>query len=246
MLLRLPATAVSPIFACLGIKGRFLFGAACKEARHSVLDTPAHWHNVHLDTLALSELVVQTTHARECAIGSLEACKHPMHAARRLTVSLDGPKASRARKGMFKWYHLLTILRSFLKGASYVQMTGDVRTTSLRDFLLLVVPCVMPVGKPRRLPQCVITANRFCVTRDDDNPSVGMSHKTALNLLEQGKFFDKYFAGLKLNTFGGADCFARSEAYEAEQYCKSLIGLLTLARDGESPRACNLTEQAIT
>ena len=214
-LLRLPATAVAAFFSCLGIKARFLLGAACKAARVSVLDTPRLWHTVHFDTATLSELQTQTTHVRKQAIGWLDTSHHPMHNVHRLYVYLH------ERRGMFKWHHHL-LLRPFLKVTSFVRITGCMQMTSPRDFLLFVVPSAMPAAMPRRLPHCAVTAQRFVVTRDDEDTSVGMSRATALSLLQQGKFFEAYFPGLQLSAFGRADWFARTPQHEAEQFCQRM------------------------
>ena len=220
-LLRLPATAVAAFFSCLGIKARFLLGAACKAARVSVLDTPRLWHTVHFDTATLSELQTQTTHARRQAIGWLDTSQHPMHNVCRLYVSLH------ERRGLLKWHHQL-LLRPFLNAASFVQITGCLQVTSPRDFLLFVVPNAMPAAMPRRLPHCAVTAQRFTVTRDDEDTSVGMSRATALSLLQQGKFFEAYFPGLQLSAFGRLDWFARTPQHEADQFCKRMKESLTL------------------
>jgi hypothetical protein len=223
-LLRLPGTAVAAVFEGLGIRARFLFGATSKAARIYVLDTPALWHSMHLDAPALSDLVAQTTHARKRDVSWLDPSQHPMRAVRRLSVSVVEPPPYLGHAYLFRWYHLLTLLRSFLKAAVYVQITGDVRTTRLRGLLLFIIPSALPAGLARRLPAFAIAAKRFSVTRDDEGPGIGMPRKQALQLIEQGKFCR-------------ADAFSKSPGDDLEQFCRRMRDALQPVQPVQAKRA---------
>ena len=216
-LLQLPGTATAAIFEGLGIRARFLLGAASKAARGYVLDTPALWHNVHLDAPALNDFLAQTTHARKHDISWLDPPQHPMRSVRRLNVSVDEPPPYHGHACHFRWYHLLTLLRSFFKAAAHVRVTGDVRNTRMRDLLLFIIPSVLPAGQARRLPAFAVAATRFSVTRDDADPGVGMPRAQALQLLEQGRFVDAFLPGHE--RFSRADAFSMSLGEDLAQFC---------------------------
>ena len=86
------------------------------------------------------------------------------------------------------------------------------------------------------LPECTVTAQRFVITLDEKDASVGvrMTRAVALTLLEQGTFFKSYFPDLRLSAFGGANLHAKTAKQETEEFCQWLKDSLT--QENEKPR----------